>query len=298
MSNSQFNTITHAKCILAGEHAVLRGHPSVVFPVKCKTLELTYQPANRALNADFSAPYGENLLIFLWRIVAISLQMLDKDSTQVEGQFYLKNSIPMGCGLGFSSALCVAITQWLIWQGWLEKQELFNFARALEDHFHGKSSGVDIVGALTNTGVIFDIKDGFKDIELNWVPFLYISSSDHHCSTEKCIRQVENLRADNPTLADTLDNEMAASVMQVINAFKSPQQTGFDHLASAINKANNCFKEWGLITPMLDQHMETVLTAGAVAAKPTGSGGGGYVLSLWHEPPKDPNILKILRPLF
>lgn len=42
MEYNNFQTITHAKAILAGEHAVLRGSPAVVIPVLNKTFRLTY----------------------------------------------------------------------------------------------------------------------------------------------------------------------------------------------------------------------------------------------------------------
>jgi len=298
MDNKSFVTSTHAKCIIAGEHAVLRGHPSLVFPVKCKSFELTYIPENHALDADVYAPYGDNLLVFLWRIMSISLQMLNKDISEVKGKFILKNAIPMGCGLGFSAAICAAISQWLVWQGWLNKKELFNFARTLEHGFHGKSSGVDIAGALSEEGIIYSIHDGASNIPINWKPYIYLSSSKHHCSTEKCVSQVEKLHNEDKSLADYLDYEMAISVTLAIQALAMEEKQGFAKLAMAINKANTCFEKWDLITPDLASHIDILREAGAAAVKPTGSGGGGYIISLWHEPPKDPELIKKLKPLF
>jgi mevalonate kinase len=56
-------------------------------------------------------------------------------------------------------------------------------------------------------------------------------------------------------------------------------------LAEAINTAADCFFQWGLISESLQHHMQTLFDAGALAVKPTGSGGGGFVVSLWENPP-------------
>ena len=65
MPKERFETITHAKCILSGEHAVLRGMPAIIFPVKTKSLQLVYE--NSAdLSSSFKSPYGENFRLFFW----------------------------------------------------------------------------------------------------------------------------------------------------------------------------------------------------------------------------------------
>ena len=75
---------------------------------------------------------------------------------------------------------------------------------------------------------------------------------------------------------------MADSVTQAHDALLHPNPRA---LADAMNQAQHCFHAWGLITPALAAHMQALRNAGAIAVKPTGSGGGGYVLSLWEQQP-------------
>ena len=53
----------------------------------------------------------------------------------------------------------------------------------------------------------------------------------------------------------------------------------------AIKKSHNCFEQWGLVNEDVKRHQEILIEAGALAVKLTGSGGGGYVLSLWESVP-------------
>jgi mevalonate kinase len=69
-------------------------------------------------------------------------------------------------------------------------------------------------------------------------------------------------------------------------------------LKQAIDEAHGCYKDWGLVNGSLKQHIAELQAHGAVAVKPTGSGGeGGHVLSLWDGP--IPVELKdVLKPVF
>ncbi|HWU44642.1 MAG TPA: hypothetical protein VN132_14420, partial [Bdellovibrio sp.] len=56
-------------------------------------------------------------------------------------------------------------------------------------------------------------------------------------------------------------------------------------LSQAINQAGECFEQWNLNEGAPAKHIQWLRENGAIAIKPTGSGGGGYVLSLWHSKP-------------
>ncbi len=49
----------------------------------------------------------------------------------------------------------------------------------------------------------------------------------------------------------------------------------------------------GLISESLQQHMQQLLHEGALAVKPTGSGSGGYVLSLWESEPTNEELIRV-----
>lgn len=296
MNHDDFKTTAYAKCILAGEHAVLRGHPAIVFPVHHKYLEFNYHAEESILHGDFAAPYGETLLVLLWGILHSSMRLLGKPQTSLTGNFFLKNNIPMGSGLGFSAALCISVAQWAIWRGWLEQYQLFDFARELENDFHGKSSGLDIAGSLAHAGIYFTIDGQVRSMPMKWQPQLYLSSSEHLSATVKCVAKVQSLWQQNKTLAQLVDEQMANSVLQIEQALLLNEAEGLKQLATAINQANHCFKQWDLVSPELETHMQALKAKGALAAKPTGSGSGGYVLSLWQQSPV--NMPYEMLPLF
>lgn len=280
-----FQITTHAKCILAGEHAVLRGSPAIIFPVKSRTLELTYKKCD-GITANFDAPFEESLMALFWGMLQTSAQLLAIPLHHIKGKFFLKNNIPMGSGMGFSSVLCVTLAKWFVYKNYLPEEKLFDFAKSLEDNFHGKSSGVDIAGVLADSGIIYKQNTRPKALLPQWQPLLYISSSDSTSSTAKCIQKVEKLWEKDPIFALQIDEDMKNSVFLIEQAFSSNEKTGFPLLAQALQKACHCFERWRLITAPLQQHMNLLLENGAVAVKPTGSGAGGYVLSLWQQPPK------------
>ena len=125
-------------------------------------------------------------------------------------------------------------------------------------------------------------------IEQVWTPQLYLSYSGERGVTSDCVRRVQELRKRSPLLGDKIDAQMHEAVDIAERALGQPEKDGFLLLADALNMARDCFYQWGLCDGALDHHIRDLAKAGAFALKPTGSGGGGYVLSLWqNKPPAD-----------
>ncbi len=277
-----FETTSYGKWILAGEHAVLRGHPALVFPLKDKALRLTYKKSNTPLTLKYQGENADTCLPAIWKLLHAGFEKLGLDSDQLQGELHLINQIPIGAGLGASAALCVAITRWFK-TDFNAAINLFKFAKSLEDTLHGQSSGLDIAGsAATEHGIYFQAGE-MQPVTQTWEPHWQLSFSGESGVTSECIQQVEKLWKQNRRQAECIDDAMAKSVTQAHAALRDPKhQTS---LIEAIQSASQCFESWGLINQPLRKHMDELLAAGALAVKPTGSGQGGYVLSLWDNSP-------------
>lgn len=273
------------KWVLSGEHAVLRGGSAIVSPVPKLALDLTYQSTNEMLTAQFSGESADAIGAIFWRILELALQILPGEQAAIRGRLELHNSLPIGAGLGFSAALSVAFARWLSVIERLDSVHIFSFARALEDQFHGESSGLDIAGCLASKPVLYQSGQAVMPLVMRWQPRWVLTRIESPSVTAHCIKRVADLRSKNPQRGDEIDARMVDSVVQATQALSAENAAqGLPALCAAIAQAKTCFLDWGLVSAQMAEHMAWIEKQGAVAVKPTGAGLGGHVLSMWTKP--------------
>lgn len=277
---SNFSTTTHGKWILSGEHAVLRGHPALVFPLLDKTLNFKYTKDNNNLSvcANYLGEYNPEMSSIINKVIIKALVLADMDGKAIKGRVEISNNIETGLGMGSSAALCVAIARWFLSENLI--QDTYTFAKTLENFFHGQSSGLDIAGVETGIGVYFQ-QGKYSEIKEAWRPMWKLSSSGESSTTAKCIAKVQELWNKDKLSAENIDIQMHESVKIAKFALENDTVDSFTNLIKSIEMANNCFQKWGLITETMQNHMQNLVNQGAKAVKPTGSGGGGLIVSLW-----------------
>jgi mevalonate kinase len=278
-----FETKVFGKFILAGEHAVLRGAPALVFPVFGKNLSLKFLSTPHPLKVEFQEDGEKDVRLVFWSLIERALDLLGRSRDELKGEIRLENSIPVGAGLGASAALCVAVARFLNYLEWVKSTELQEFARSLEDLFHGESSGVDVAVAISGEPIWFERMGVRKSLKPLWKPNWYLSYSGQRGMTLECIERVKKLWVRSPSLGLEIDEEMKKSVIEAYDALINSTPTRISKLSDALTRSRSCFERWGLTQGRLESHMSSLMEAGAIAVKPTGSGGGGFVLSLWHE---------------
>lgn len=292
-----YSTQVPGKWILAGEHAVLRGVPALVFPLRSRVLDLSYACASTAttLNLYLHGEHGEELQLLVWGVLERACEIKKVPRSVLVGDLTLKSSIPVGAGMGASAALCVALTKWLNFLNIVKEEEMFEFARTLENLFHGESSGVDIAVSLSGQALHYERGGERKVLDLQWTPHWYISYSGKRGVTLECVSKVKEFIAANPELGAAIDGQMRTAVALCEKALTDPDEPqSLELLKKGIESAGEVFERWGLTEGAPQTHMDMLRKGGAVAVKPTGSGGGGYVLSLWTTPPPEELLPKLI----
>lgn len=281
---STFTTQTHGKWILAGEHAVLRGAPALVFPLKSKSLKMSFEPQESGLDLHHGTEFGPEFRVLFWSLLERACKLAETSIQRIAGKIVLSSDIPVGSGLGASASLCVAVTRWFSAAGLVRKDQESDFARDLENIFHGESSGVDVAVVLSEKGLHYERNGVRRQLSPVWEPCWGLIDTGQKGMTYDCIRQVKDLHQRDPELGIAIDVRMRQAVSLCEASLLRPSSDGLAQLVEGIQLADSCFASWGLVTEKARGMMLDLQQAGALATKPTGSGGGGYILSLWKTP--------------
>lgn len=245
------------KLILLGEHAVVAGHPAIAAAVDRRTT-VTLTPADGETRLVGAVPDDPRLGPALG-------VLLPPSGLAVR----LCSEIPIGCGMGSSAALAVALVRALAAREGREAgfEECFERAFAVERVFHGNPSGVDhAVSALG--GVVRYLRAGPRVTPLRGLARvrLVVANTGQPGNTAEMVARV---RARQP---ETEFREIAALVAAAEGAWP--------RVGPLLDANHALLARLGVSTPRLDATCAAMRAAGAQGAKLAGAGGGGVCFAL------------------
>ncbi len=285
-----FQTSVPGKWILTGEHSVVRGQSALVFPLMSKSLRLRF--SDKLPSAQINPMLRDALAVaakgaqkYLGEFgQKKNAKKIAKNFNFPLEKFSAESSIPISSGLGSSAALCVALAKWFGHKGYIHESETYALALEMEHSFHGKSSGMDVAVALSMQACEFKVGAAPKPLSIAWQPKIYLLDSGERSSTKASVTKVMNLFKSEREKCVAIDAKMKQSVELARKALQmETSEKSLATLTESFSLGRTCYEDWDLITPKMRERAQEALDAGAIAWKPTGSGAGGFILTLWDE---------------
>ena len=300
----QIEAIAPGKVILFGEHFVVYGYPSLIasidklFKVKVDFSPSTTNEIKIESNLGFRATIKNSVLYFpvgqdsvhneiikkLYGVIQYLVTQIDLDyRSKYSIMISLDSEIPLGGGLGSSSAFCVALTGALYHylDNMVNKDkvcyESINAEKVLNRDTSGADCSICTFGGLGH----FDKLNGFKRISIDFSDyrFLIIDSGVSH-DTFSMVKKVAKIRNNFPNDFDNLCNKYGDIYNQALN-FLEQKKVG--DIGILLNRNHELLVSLSLSNPILDKIINICNSGGSLGTKITGSGGGGSVLSLLHK---------------
>lgn len=314
-------SISPAKCILFGEHAVVYGEPGIASPLlSCKAnakaypydkgfLKLEsnlgkteeevkeYKELGKWLNEkweecykakDFSElfSYTKKQPEKTWLSVLSYYFNLPEDFSA-----YIKtsSSIPIGSGLGSSAALSSAIAKCLAKLiGENEREKIFNACLLCEKMFHGTPSGIDSAITCYEKPLLFRKSYGFDFFEIKPLEIFLIYTHKPEKTTGELVQKVRNLSED-------YREPRIRKIGKITLEAKKALENGEKQKIIYYMKENQLLlKELGVSSEEIDRVTGKINEEKDMAAKLSGAGGGGIVIALAENKEKLEKILEEL----
>ena len=195
-------------------------------------------------------------------------------------QIKIDSEIPLGVGLGSSSACCVAGAAAIFKLfGDISKEEILELAIEAERTIFENTSGADCTVCVYGGIMEYDKKQGFKKIEDEPNFQLVIANSNIEHSTESMVSEVKAFTIKNKEeFSKLLDQELEL----VEDVLKLLKENNTIQLGEKINQNQKYLETIGISNNQLREMVE-IGQKTSFGAKITGSGGGGCIFALTNE---------------
>lgn len=276
------------KVILTGEHAVVYGMPSVATSINLRTrVEVRRSEKTTVIHAPplsnrwvLSKPPPKEFEFMRQILQVIQDRYLAGTMPNLDIRIY--SDVEPGCGLGTSASTAVALTGGLskALELNLDKQTINSIAYEGEKITHGTPSGIDNT-ITTYGGILSYSPERSEQLKLMEEPpefSLLLLDSKKDRSTKKAVAKVRNLYNRRRKLVEEIFKE----IQEISETLWAEFQTTSDweRVGRLLNKSHALLQQIGVSNPLLDELVEIARTSGALGAKLTGAGLGGYVIAL------------------
>jgi len=282
------------KVILFGEHFVVYGVKAILCSIN-KRVTVTAEKTNERkisinskigkleLEPDKSISEINSPLKPFYYLANKSIE--NKDSGI---RIQIDSEIPLGAGLGSSSACCVAGAAAIFKLfGDISKEEILKLAIEAERTIFENTSGADCT-VCTYGGIMeYDKNNGFKKIEYEPNFQLVIINSNMEHSTQSMVSKVkefENKNKEEFLRLSNLESELVEDVLKLVKENKVQE------IGQKMNQNQEYLENIGISNKELTK-MVKIGQESSFGAKITGSGGGGCIFALTNESNLQ-NILK------
>jgi len=195
-------------------------------------------------------------------------------------QINVESDIPLGVGLGSSSACCVAgaaAISRLFKQ--TSKEEILELAIEAEKTIYENTSGADCT-VCTYGGIMeYDKKNGFKKIESEPNFHLVIANSNIKHSTKSVVESVNQFKQKDENAFSTLCDKESKLIQDVLELLKG---NNIKEVGERISENQEYLEAIGISNDKL-RNMIQIGQSKSFGAKITGAGGGGCIFALTDE---------------
>ena len=282
------------KVILFGEHFVVYGVKAILCSINKRVTVTAEKTSERKISINSKIgklDLDPNKLISeinspLKPFYYLANKAIENKDTGIHIQ--IDSEIPLGAGLGSSSACCVAGAAAIFKLfGDISKEKILKLAIEAERTIFENTSGADCT-VCTYGGIMeYDKNKGFKKIEHEPNFQLVIINSNMEHSTQSMVSKVKEFENKNKEEFSKLSNLESKLVEDVLKLVK---ENKIQEIGQKMNQNQEYLENIGISNKELTK-MIKIGQESSFGAKITGSGGGGCIFALTNESNLQ-NILK------
>ena len=276
------------KVILFGEHFVVYGVKAILCAIN-KRITVTAEQINEE-EIRIKTTIGDLILKPNKPISEIDSALkplyyladkILKTQSQTKGiKITVESDIPLGVGLGSSSACCVAgaaaISRLFTKNS---KEEILRLAIDAEKTIFQNTSGADCTVSTYGGIMEYDKREGFVKIKSEPNFHLVIANSNMQHSTESIVAGVNRFKEENKEEFRKLCNKESELIEEALELLK---ENNLKEIGQKINQNQEYLETIGISNDKL-RKMILIGQSEAFGAKITGAGGGGCIFVLTDE---------------